>query len=177
MSSDKDQDVAMGKLMADGCWGAVRDGVEEVIEDVETPRAEVVKEEGGKGWWRTWMVEQIPIALNLLLMVWWMGGFSMATPWRTMVDVWVSAGLNFLGWKAMSIASRQQETNAALGITDHRIECWRAAERTGVLIQLLGLFRGIAFAPTPPHIIHAILLASYKSYRKWYVKRRSATVQ
>ncbi len=173
MSNETRRDVAAEKMMADGNWSTVRDGNKASASDEDV---EETKEKGvsGRGWWRTWMSEQIPIALNLLVMAWWMGGFSSASSWRTLIDVWVSASLNFLGWKAMSIASRQQEINVALGITDHRIECWRAAERTGVLIQLLGLFRGIAFAPTPPHILHALFLATYKPYRQWYARHRSA---
>ena len=176
MSSEIGRDVVAGKMMADGNWSTIRYGNNASASDEDV---EETKEKGGRGrgWWRTWMSEQIPVALNLLVMVWWMGGFSSASSWRTLIDVWVSASLNFFGWKAMSIASRQQEINASLGITDHRIECWRAAERTGVLIQLLGLFRGIAFAPTPSHILHALFLASYKPYRKWYAQRRSATPQ
>jgi hypothetical protein len=129
-----------------------------------------------KGWWRTWMGEQIPIVLNLLLMVWWQRGFSPATSWQRLVDTWAGAAITLLGWQTMSIASRQQETNNAVGIVDHRIECWRTAERLSTALQVLNLFRGVAFAPTPFHLVHALFVAAYKPYRKRYVARRGSMI-
>lgn len=160
---NREEGYEVGKHMGEGNVSTAAD---------DAPPGELGRATAKTEWWRTWMVEQIPVVLNLVWMVWWMGGFSPASSWRTLIDVWTSAAINLLGWKAMSIASRQQEANREVGISDHRIGCWRTAELVSITLQLLNVFRGIAFVASPPHFIHFALVTIYRPYRKWYVARR-----
>lgn len=116
----------------------------------------------------TWFIEQIPVVLVLVLEAHTLGGFDISIGALAIADVWLSAMASLAGWKIRSIANRQREQNQLAGVTDHRISCWKAAERYAALGQILLVIRSLMKAASPWSLVYAAMVLGYGEARRVY---------